>query len=151
MNRKVAELIGTVFNIGKLPLAPGTWSSFFAVLVWYVFFRELNPINFLLINIILFFLGLISSEIIIKNSNDHDPSKIVIDEWVGQWISLLFLPITFINAVIGFILFRFFDISKLKPVSYMEKIQGGWGIMLDDVLAGLLTLIILYSVNYYLL
>ena len=151
MNRKVAELIGTVFNIGKLPLAPGTWSSFFAVLVWYVFFRELNPKYFLLINIILFFLGLISSEIIIKNSNDHDPSKIVIDEWVGQWISLLFLPITFINAVIGFILFRFFDISKLKPVSYMEKIQGGWGIMLDDVLAGLLTLIILYSVNYYLL
>ena len=151
MNRKVAELIGTVFNIGKLPLAPGTWSSFFAVLVRYVFFRELNPIYFLLINIILFFLGLISSEIIIKNSNDHDPSKIVIDEWVGQWISLLFLPITLINAVIGFILFRFFDISKLKPISYMEKIQGGWGIMLDDVLAGLLTLIILYSVNYYLL
>ena len=101
--------------------------------------------------IILFFLGLISSEIIIKNSNDHDPSKIVIDEWVGQWISLLFLPITLINAVIGFILFRFFDISKLKPISYMEKIQGGWGIMLDDVLAGLLTLIILYSVNHYLL
>lgn len=151
MNRKVAELIGTVFNIGKLPLAPGTWSSFFAVLVWYVFFRELNPIYFLLINIILFFLGLISSEIIIKNSNDHDPSKIVIDEWVGQWISLLFLPITLINAAIGFILFRFFDISKLKPISYMEKIQGGWGIMLDDVLAGLLTLIILYSVNHYLL
>ena len=151
MNRKVAELIGTVFNIGKLPLAPGTWSSFFAVLVWYIFFRELNTIYFLLINIILFFLGLISSEIIIKNSNDHDPSKIVIDEWVGQWISLLFLPITLINAVIGFILFRFFDISKLKPISYMEKIQGGWGIMLDDVLAGLLTLIILYSVNYYLL
>ena len=151
MNRKVAELIGTVFNIGKLPLAPGTWSSFFAVLVWYTFFRELNPIYFLLINIILFFLGLISSEIIIKNSNDHDPSKIVIDEWVGQWISLLFLPITLINAVIGFILFRFFDISKLKPISYMEKIQGGWGIMLDDVLAGLLTLIILYSVNHYLL
>ena len=115
------------------------------------FFRELNPIYFLLINIILFFLGLISSEIIIKNSNDHDPSKIVIDEWVGQWISLLFLPITLINAVIGFILFRFFDISKLKPISYMEKIQGGWGIMLDDVLAGLLTLIILYSVNHYLL
>ena len=151
MNRKVAELIGTVFNIGKLPLAPGTWSSFFAVLVWYIFFRELNPTYFLLINIILFFLGLISSEIIIKNSNDHDPSKIVIDEWVGQWISLLFLPITLINAVIGFILFRFFDISKLKPISYMEKIQGGWGIMLDDVLAGLLTLIILYSVNHYLL
>ena len=53
--------------------------------------------------------------------------------------------------MIGFILFRFFDISKLKPISYMEKIQGGLGIMLDDVLAGLLTLIILYSVNYYLL
>ena len=55
MNRKVAELIGTVFNIGKLPLAPGTWSSFFAVLVWYIFFRELNPIYFLLINNYSFF------------------------------------------------------------------------------------------------
>ena len=51
MNRKVAELIGTVFNIGKLPLAPGTWSSFFAVLVWYIFFRELNPIYLSLIHI----------------------------------------------------------------------------------------------------
>ena len=53
--------------------------------------------------------------------------------------------------MLTFILFRFFDISKLNPVCYMEKIQGGWGIMLDDVLAGLLTLIILYSVNHYLL
>ena len=151
MNHKVAEFIGTVFNIGKLPLAPGTWSSFFAVLVWYVFFRELNPIYFLLINIILFFLGLISSEIIIKNSNDHDPSKIVIDEWVGQWISFLFLPVSIANGIIGFILFRFFDISKLKPISYMEKIKGGWGIMLDDILAGLMTLIILHLINIYFL
>ena len=151
MNRTVAELFGTVFNIGKLPLAPGTWSSFFAVLVWYIFFDELNPFYFLLINFILFFIGIISSEIIIKNSNDHDPSKIVIDEWVGQWISFLFLPVSIANAIIGFILFRFFDISKLKPISYMEKIKGGWGIMLDDILAGLMTLIILHLINIYFL
>ena len=151
MNRTVAELFGTVFNIGKLPLAPGTWSSFIAVLVWYIFFDELNPFHFLLINFILFFIGIISSEIIIKNSNDHDPSKIVIDEWVGQWISFLFLPVSIANGIIGFILFRFFDISKLKPISYMEKIKGGWGIMLDDVLAGLMTLIILHLINIYFL
>ena len=151
MNRKVAEFIGTVFNIGKLPLAPGTWSSFLAVLVWYIFFGEINPIYFLLIIFILFLLGIISSKIIIKNSIEHDPSKIVIDEWVGQWISFLFLPVSLVNAIIGFILFRLFDISKLKPIGYMEKIKGGWGIMLDDVLAGGMTLIILHLINIYVL
>ena len=151
MNHKVAEFIGTVFNIGKLPLAPGTWSSFLAVLVWYIFFGEINPIYFLLIIFILFLLGIISSKIIIKNSIEHDPSKIVIDEWVGQWISFLFLPVSLVNAIIGFILFRLFDISKLKPIGYMEKIKGGWGIMLDDVLAGGMTLIILHLINIYVL
>jgi len=151
MNHKVAEFIGTVYNIGKLPLAPGTWSSFLAVLVWYIFFGEINPIYFLLIIFILFLLGIISSKIIIKNSIEHDPSKIVIDEWVGQWISFLFLPVSLVNAIIGFILFRLFDISKLKPIGYMEKIKGGWGIMLDDVLAGGMTLIILHLINIYVL
>jgi len=61
------------------------------------------------------------------------------------------LPVSIANAIIGFILFRFFDISKLKPISYMEKIKGGWGIMLDDILAGLMTLIILHLINIYFL
>ena len=147
MNSSIAEWFGTVFKIGKLPLAPGTWSSFIASLVWFFLFDGIDLIVLPIITILIFFIGIISSQRIINDTNDNDPSRIVIDEWVGQWITFTFMPVNLSNFVIGLTLFRFFDIIKPFPVKSAEKLSGGWGVMMDDVIAGIMSFIILCILN----
>ena len=147
MNRLIAEWIGTVFNIGKLPLAPGTWSSLAASLTWFFLFDSVSPIILPIITILLFITGIIACEKIINDTKEKDPSRIVIDEWVGQWIAFTFMPVNISILVIGLILFRIFDIFKPFPVKSMEKLSGGWGIMMDDVIAGIMAYILLYAIN----
>ena len=149
MNRVAAEWIGTVFYIGKLPLAPGTWASIFAVLCWYFLFQSVNHFVLPAISIFLFLIGGIASDTIVKHSKEHDPSRIVIDEWVGQWVALSMMPINIRTGVVAFVAFRIFDIIKPGPVRKMEKIPGGWGIMADDVVAGIMAyfvVLIFYAV-----
>ena len=149
MNRVAAEWIGTVFYIGKLPLAPGTWASIFAVLCWYFLFQSVNHFVLPAISIFLFLIGGIASDTIVKHSKEHDPSRIVIDEWVGQWVALSMMPINIRTGVVAFVAFRIFDIIKPGPVRKMEKIPGGWGIMADDVMAGIMAyfvVLIFYAV-----
>ena len=145
-----SDFFVTVFYIGRIPLAPGTFSSLFSVIIWFIFFKAANPIFLAILTIILFFLGVLACEHDNKYSNKHDPSYIVIDEFVGQWIVFLFIPVNPLNALIGFILFRFFDISKIGPVGYFERMPGGWGVMADDVVAGVLSLMILYGLQSFL-
>ena len=147
MNYSIAEWFGTVFKIGKLPLAPGTWSSFIASLLWFFLFDDIDLIVLPIITILIFFIGIVSSQKIINDTNENDPSRIVIDEWVGQWITFTFIPVNLSNFVIGLVLFRFFDIIKPFPVKSAEKLTGGWGIMIDDVIAGIMSFIILYILN----
>ena len=151
MNRVAAEWIGTVFYIGKLPLAPGTWASIFAVLCWYFLFQSVN--NFVLpaISIFLFLIGGIASDTIVKDTKEHDPSRIVIDEWVGQWVALSMMPINIRTGVVAFIAFRIFDIIKPGPVRKMENISGGWGIMADDVMAGIMAYFVVLIFNVVIL
>ena len=147
MNRVAAEWIGTVFYIGKLPLAPGTWASIFAVLCWYFLFQSVNHFVLPAISIFLFLIGGIASDTIVKHSKEHDPSRIVIDEWVGQWVALFMMPINIRTGVVAFVAFRIFDIIKLGPVRKMEKIPGGWGIMADDVMAGIMAYFVVLIFN----
>ena len=147
MNRVAAEWIGTVFYIGKLPLAPGTWASIFAVLCWYFLFQSVNHFVLPAISIFLFLIGGIASDTIVKHSKEHDPSRIVIDEWVGQWVALSMMPINIRTGVVAFVAFRIFDIIKPGPVSKMEKIPGGWGIMADDVMAGIMAYFVVLIFN----
>ena len=90
-----------------------------------------------LIVIVIFLVGVIVSTIVSDEENNSDPSKVVIDEWVGMWIALLMIPNEWLWLGIAFILFRIFDIVKLYPANRFERLQGGWGIMMDDVVAGL--------------
>jgi len=149
MNRVTAELIGTVFYIGKLPLAPGTWASIFAVLCWYFLFQSVNHLVLPAVSIFLFLIGGIASDTIVNHSKEHDPSRIVIDEWVGQWVALSMMPVNIRTGIVAFVAFRIFDIIKPGPVRKMEKIPGGWGIMADDVMAGIMAyfvVLIFYAV-----
>ena len=131
------RFVATFFYLGKLPFAPGSWGSLGALLLWL-----LLPVTFsvhLSVIIILFVLGVYSSSRMAKYLDDHDPSEVVIDEVVGMGISLFMLPHSPGLYLLAFILFRFFDILKPSFIYHIQNLSGGWGIMLDDVLAGLIT------------
>ena len=97
----------------------------------------------------LFFVGVFTSSIVTKEINDKDPSSIVIDEWVGQWIPFIFLHLNIQNLVLSFIFFRIFDISKILFIKKFESFSGGWGVMLDDVLAGFYALVLVIMFNQF--
>ena len=92
-------------------------------------------------------LGVYSSNKLIADWG-KDPSRIVIDEVVGMWIAMLFVPNNYIALLLAFVLFRFFDIVKPLFIKRLEKINGGWGIMLDDVAAGIYANIIVLIAVY---
>ena len=131
------RFVATFFYLGKIPFAPGSWGSLGALLLWF-----LLPVTFsihLSVIVILFVLGVYSSNKMAKYLDDHDPSEVVIDEVVGMGISLFMLPHSLGFYLLAFILFRIFDIYKPLFIYRIQNLAGGWGIMLDDVLAGLFT------------
>ena len=146
---RFSEIIGTMFYIGKIPLAPGTWGSLVALLLWYLIKPKIIDPLFLLITGGLFFIGIAVSEIITRELDNHDPKEIVIDEWVGMWIALYLVPHSLFWGFVSFFLFRFFDIFKPGPVQIMDDIHSPIGVMLDDVVAGILALLVTQSLMYY--
>ena len=139
------RFVATFFYLGKLPFAPGSWGSLGALLLWL-----LLPVTFsvhLSVIIILFVLGVYSSSRMAQYLDDHDPSEVVIDEVVGMGISLFMLPHSPGLYLLAFILFRVFDILKPSFIYRIQNLSGGWGIMLDDVLAGLLTFTIVKGIT----
>ena len=85
-----------------------------------------------------------------EKAHGHDPSVVTIDEFVGMWLSVLFLPSTYLTFILAFFLFRILDIIKPWPARVFDRMNGGWGIMLDDVVAGIYTNIILQIVVLFL-
>ncbi len=142
------ELTATFFYIGYTPIGPGTAASFATAFI--LFLIPEIPITYLVITLIaLFLIGLWTSNEVEIQSKKHDPSKIVIDEVLGMFISVLFLPKILWLYVLAFLLFRFFDVVKFFPSNYAEKLSGGWGIMLDDVIAGLWTIGTLFLIRFF--
>ena len=140
----VWRFVATFLYLGKLPFAPGSWGSLGALLLW-----VLLPISFsihLSVIVFLFVLGVYSSNKMAKYMDDHDPSEVVIDEAVGMGISLFMLPHSFGLYLLAFVLFRIFDVLKPSFIYRVQDLSGGWGIMLDDVLAGLFTLAIVHGI-----
>ena len=149
----VTKLISTACGIGYSPLAPGTAGSIFALLI-YLIFPE-NIIFYLLGLLILFFIGVWAAnkteiEYIEKLGQEqgHDPQVVVIDEVVGMLIALIAIPATWFWVIAGFTLFRLFDITKIYPINISQRIPGGWGIMLDDVLAGIFANLALQIIRF---
>ena len=134
------QFAATFFYLGKLPFAPGSWGSLGALILW-IFFPSSYLLQMIMI-IILFSIGVISSKIMAAAMNDHDPSEVVIDEAVGMWIALFMLPHSIAIYSMAFILFRIFDIFKPSFIYHIQNLPGGWGIMMDDVLAGIITWLI---------
>ena len=147
--KKVSEIVSTVFYIGKLPFAPGTWCSFVAFLAWFFLRFYIEGVFILYASLVLFFIGVAVSTIHAEALKDDDPSEIVIDEWVGQWIALWMVPHSFIWGFVSFSFFRIFDIFKPGPIQAMDDIKSGTGIMMDDVIAGIIALLVTQSLFYF--
>lgn len=140
------NLFGTGFFSGYFPFASGTFGSLVSLLIFFIYY--FSYWYFLLLLIIIFFIiGVYVSEIIEKLVG-QDPSIVVIDEFVGMWISLLFIPINIQNIILAFIIFRAFDIVKPFPANYYNKKMGGFAIMMDDVFAGIYTNILIQIINF---
>ena len=142
------QLIATGCGVGFFPYGPGTMGALFAIVVWYLLSLLVSMpslIGITLALVVLFtFLGAWSATVSERYWGE-DPSRVVIDEVVGQWIVLLAIPANFQlwHVVVALALFRFFDIVKPLGVRKMENFKGGWGIMADDILAGVYGFIVL--------
>lgn len=129
----------TGVGVGYLPLAPGTWGSLAALLPvftvhWLFPLHETVVLGSLVA--LLTFPAVVFSTRFSHSEGDPDPSRIVIDEILGQMLCLLFVPVSAVSLGAGFFLFRFFDIWKPFPVRNSEKLPGGMGIVCDDLIAG---------------
>ena len=145
--KKIAYTIATGFGSGYFPLIPGTAGSFIALMIFVLI--PLDNVSWLIICLIVFFTGVWAAKIVEKE-HGKDPGLVVIDEFVGQWISLLFLPRIFLVFIAAFIIFRILDILKPFPANDSQKLAHGWGIMIDDVIAGIYTNAILQLVIFFL-
>lgn len=137
--KKPVLMLAFGFGSGLPRVAPGTWGSLAALLVYGLFLSHVSlTIQWLLIAIS-FVLGIWICERSTQHLNVEDHPGIVWDEWVGLWLALTLVPDTWIGWLAGFMAFRLFDIVKPGPIGWLDKrLHGGLGIMLDDVLAGLL-------------
>jgi phosphatidylglycerophosphatase A len=141
-----AWAVATFFGIGRLKPGPGTWASIAAVILWAIAARavHLGPhalLAALCIGIALtLILGIPASTIVAREAGIEDPGFVVIDEVIGQWIALLFCPADWAHALVALVLFRLFDILKPPPARQLERLPAGWGIVCDDVAAGLYAL-----------
>lgn len=135
-----AGWIASGFGAGLSPIAPGTIGSAVALLPWFAL-RQLSWPLYALALALAFALGVWTSNVIIDRLRIEDPGVIVWDEFVGQWIALsplLLCPLGWPWILAGFALFRLFDVWKPWPVSWADRhVKGGFGVMLDDVLAGI--------------
>ena len=136
------NMISTCFGVGYFPMFPGTAASVAAATVLF-FLPDLSIFYKIASLNLLFLVGTVCSEFSEKFKGKDHPS-IVIDEWFGMWLSLVYAPKTILAYFMGFLLFRFFDVVKPGPIRLIEKkILGGLGIMLDDACAAFFSLLIL--------
>ncbi|MEO6523996.1 MAG: phosphatidylglycerophosphatase A [Mucilaginibacter sp.] len=143
------KIFSTGLGIGYIGKGSGTYASVACCIVWYLLLMNGYPgILALVITIAITAIGIWSSTVVEKIWGE-DPQRVVIDEIAGMCISLLFLPVNVKYLIAGLILFRFFDIVKPLGIRKMEGLKGGWGIMLDDVLAGVYANLILQIIWWF--
>ncbi len=150
-----AWTVATFFGAGLGKPGPGTWGSVAAVLLWAGVAWLFHP-GVIAMQLILFAgialsigFGIPAATIAARESGREDPGFVVIDEVAGQWIALLGSPTDWKHGLIALILFRLFDITKPYPARQLEKLPRGWGIVFDDVAAGLYAWVIATVIRFW--
>jgi len=143
------HLLALGFGSGLMPKAPGTFGTLAAIPL-YILISQFDLWVFIIITGSIILAGIFICDYTSKALGVHDHSGIVIDEIAGYFITMIAVPFDWLWIVTGFLFFRFFDILKPWPISWLDKnVHGGLGIMLDDVLAGLFSLILLHLIIYF--
>ena len=144
------HLLALGFGSGAAPKAPGTWGTLVAVLIYWPL-SQLSLDHYLLMLLVTSVMGIYICGQTAKDLGVPDHGSIVWDEFVGFWITMFAAPVGWVWVVAGFVLFRFFDIIKPWPISWIDKqITGGFGIMLDDVIAGVMAAAVLQGIAWWL-
>lgn len=138
------KLLGSGFYTGYITFIPGTFGSLAALIIYYIPGFE-NPLILIPAIIIFTFYGIYIGNKF-ESIYGKDPSECTIDEVVGMWISLLFLPKILLISLLTFVLWRILDIIKPFPARNFEKLKGGIGIMMDDITSGIYSLIIVHII-----
>jgi phosphatidylglycerophosphatase A len=139
---------GTFFGAGLMKPGPGTWGSVAAVALWFslAHWAGLKLLQLSLVtsaaSLIALAIGIPAASIVERESGGTDPGHVVIDEVCGQWIALIACPVEWKHMLLALLLFRGFDIVKPWPARQLERLPRGWGIMFDDVAAGLYALLV---------
>ena len=163
--KRFSHLSSTFFGIGLLPVAPGTWGSFAALFLFFgLIYLQISFLFFFIVFVFFSIASIIICEIASKDLIEKDHKSIVIDEVAGAWLSFLFIPLlgiynfsdqewqkeSYLAAFILMILFRFFDILKPHPISFIDrKFKSGFGIVLDDLVAGVFAGLTLLGGNFF--
>lgn len=152
---KIRKLIVSFFGLGYGPIAPGTWGSFGAMLVYVVLWRVLGaPVVWWVLLVLIAAAcaaNLLLGPWAVDYYQSRDPRPVVIDEVAGMWLSVLWVPMESVSRMVwactaAFLLFRILDIVKLPPARQLERLPAGAGILCDDLAAGLQTNVILQLV-----
>lgn len=151
MIEKFNKNLFTLFGIGKLP-ASGTFGSFFTLLIYFILQKYFNNLTIIMLLIFVTLYSLVFLNKTIKNFKQKDPKEIVIDEYIGQMIPLIACGNNIYLILVAFISFRFFDITKIYPANIFDKkIEGPLGVIGDDIIAGIYSLMIIFIIKYNLL
>jgi phosphatidylglycerophosphatase A len=143
------HLLAFGLGSGLAKKAPGTWGTLAALPVWWFLLQGVPALPYIGVLFAGFAFGVVICEITSRDMGVHDFGGIVWDEWIGVWITLLWLPMSgnlgtdLLWLAYAFALFRFFDIIKPWPIKWLDaKVHGGFGIMIDDVIAGIFGLVV---------
>jgi phosphatidylglycerophosphatase A len=148
---KAAWLVGTWFGCGYSPFAPGTAGSLAAIAIAWLLSRVgFTNLHFLALSLLFLYPGIYAAGIVAVESGRKDPSIVVVDEVLGQWLTLAGAArYDWKTFALAFILFRLFDIWKPPPISLIERIPGGAGIVFDDMMAGVYGALVLFLTGWF--
>ena len=144
---RFAHWLATCGPVGKSPIAPGTLGSLLAVPV--ILSLGTGVSVYVVLTIVFILAAIWSSGVRSRELGVHDPPSVVIDELCGMLVSFVYLPVRWQTVVLGFILFRAFDILKPPPIRWIERLPVGFGIVLDDVMAGVYANVLMQGLVYY--
>ena len=149
--RTFLHFVGTGLYTGYLPWAPGTWATLLVGVPLCIGLKYLGEFGFFVGSVAVLTLSVHSSGFVEKELGDKDPSFVVIDEIAGFLVSMILVPISVTHVACACAFFRLFDIVKPCPIRTLEKrFPGGWGITLDDILAGLYACLCVHLVSFFL-
>lgn len=148
---KIALIFSSGFGMGFIPWASGTFGTLWGVLIFFLS-QGVDPWFFFVGTLIFILFSVLVSHLSEKTLGTHDSSIIVIDEVAGYLVTVLFLPFNWIVLALSFFLFRFFDILKPFPIRQIDRrMPGGWGVVLDDVMAGIYSNLLIRIILYFII